>query len=131
MHSALGPLEGVGILIVRLDEAVNGLAHLPRTREACSLERSTTQEAKPDLDLVQPRSARRGVVEMHVAVTLYDEPVQLSTRHGGRTPEANLLGIPVTYDDADFGAINVYNSNKEHVVASKLQLSSVSASRFY
>ena len=69
MDHRLPPFKGSCRLIRDSHELINGLPQLQWRGEARPLEGLTSQNAKPTLYLVQPRSIGRRIMEMDVAVT--------------------------------------------------------------
>ncbi len=65
-HLPLGPLKGGGLRVVDSNERINGLAELTHTGETGPAQRLSSQQAEPDLDLVEPRGVRGSEVQMHV-----------------------------------------------------------------
>ena len=65
---SLGPFERGGVFVVRLDEAVDGLAYFVRGGETGPAQRSTAENTEPDLDLVEPGGVGGRVVQVHLAV---------------------------------------------------------------
>ena len=65
MHYALGPFEGCGVLVSGIGEAIYGIADLAGTGGAQIPKDCPSQDAEPDLDLIEPRRMSRGVVEMN------------------------------------------------------------------
>jgi len=51
------PGEGLGVLVVRLDEAFNVFGHLFLCRKALALQRFPVENSKPDFHHVQPTGA--------------------------------------------------------------------------
>src|SRR3954451_5328197 len=68
MDDALGPDERPGLIVVIGDKAGDVSDQLLNATERSSLERAAGQDREPDLDLVQPRSVRRGIMEMDVGM---------------------------------------------------------------
>ncbi len=70
MYLGFGPFEGSRIVIVVLDEGVDGVAQLCHAGEVCPLEGLAAQDTKPDLNLVEPRSVGWSEMKMHIGVSL-------------------------------------------------------------
>ena len=70
MDLGFGPGERLGVFIVALDEAVDMGAQLSDRGEGGAGERPAGQDREPNLDLVEPGSARRREVEVHVGMAL-------------------------------------------------------------
>ena len=68
MHDLLRPLEWRRVWIVDLHEGVYRLPHLPGGGKARAGAGPSRQDTEPDLDLVQPRTVGRDVVEVDVRV---------------------------------------------------------------
>ena len=62
------PFEGGGSLVIGLDKIINRLPQLSGGSEAGSFEGAATQDAEPDLNLVEPTGVSGGVVKMDVFV---------------------------------------------------------------
>src|SRR5258708_32976986 len=70
------PGEGFGGVVVSRDEGIDVGLEFGDGIERCAGHRFTGEDGKPDLDLIEPGSMRRGEVEVDVAVTL-EPPVLL------------------------------------------------------
>ena len=55
MYLRFSPFEGSGVAVVAFDEFIDGMAQLSNTGEVGSLEGLAAQDAKPNLDLIEPR----------------------------------------------------------------------------
>src|SRR5215831_10363025 len=73
MHDGLGPFKGMGLGIMSLDKAIDGLTQLPHRSKAGPPQRTATENAEPALHLIEPTGSGGGVVEMDVGMT--GEPV--------------------------------------------------------
>ena len=68
MDETLGPDEGVSVVVATGGESVDMGHKFADAAERGALERLASQYREPDLDLVQPRAACRGVVEVDIRV---------------------------------------------------------------
>ena len=68
MHDGFGPDERSCGVVIAGDEAVDVLHQCADAAERAALEGLAGQDGKPDLDLVQPGSMGRRVMQMHVGV---------------------------------------------------------------
>jgi hypothetical protein len=60
VYDCFGPFERMGVRIMGLNKAINGLTQLPHRSEAGTPQGVAAQDAEPALHLVQP-AARVGV----------------------------------------------------------------------
>ena len=69
VHDGFGPFKGMGLGIMSLDKAIDGLTQLPYRGETGSSQGTASENAEPALDLVEPTGSGWRVVEMDVGVT--------------------------------------------------------------
>ena len=67
-HDLLGPLEGVGVLIVGGDEGIDLLAQLTWRGEAGTGQGPAIQDGELDFDQIEPRGVGRSEMKMDVLV---------------------------------------------------------------
>src|SRR5215213_11026461 len=65
----LGPLEGLAVLVVRIDVRKDGLAELRDARVRSALERLLGEQPKESLDEVQPRGIGRREMKVDPRMT--------------------------------------------------------------
>jgi hypothetical protein len=82
----LGPDEGFGFVVVRVDVGIDVFLWLLEACEGGAAERLTLQDRKPYLDLVEPGRTCRREMQLHIGMGL--EPVLIL-----------LVGIEVVEDD--------------------------------
>ena len=103
MDNRFGPLEGCGRRIVGFDEVIDRAAELPRRSETRSSQRLPTENAEPNLDLIQPGGVRWGVVKANVWMA--PEP----------TVVLGPMSIQIVQHDVDF-ALRMCRHNPVHEV---------------
>lgn len=84
----LSPDEGHGVFVVGSDERIDVVLELGDGGERGAGQRFTLQDGEPDLDLIEPRGAGRGEVEMHPGMALQPGVVL-------------LVGVEVVEHDVD------------------------------
>ena len=67
-NGGFGPVKRHGVLIVTVDEIINGLAQLLGRDETGPAERGAHQDTEPAFDLVQPTGTTGREVEVHVGM---------------------------------------------------------------
>jgi hypothetical protein len=65
LFNRVGPLEGLGGLIVVSNEALDGLLKLIKIGKMIGLQEFALEQAKSDFDLVQPGGIDRQPIELH------------------------------------------------------------------
>ena len=68
MHNVLGPFEGDGALVASLGKGIYGTADIAHRGGVKTPQGSTRQDAEPDLDLVEPGSVGRDVMEVDIGM---------------------------------------------------------------
>src|SRR6266699_63585 len=63
--SRVGPLEGLGGLVIASNEVLDRLLKLIKAAEMIGLQEFALQETEPDLQLIEPRSVDRQPIELH------------------------------------------------------------------
>lgn len=104
MHRFLFPLEGSSILVVNLDEVVNGASNLEWMRETGATKARPRKDAEPDFDLVQPGGVGRRVVQMDILMPSNPAIV------------LRLVGVEVVQDDVNLDIFGVVNDEIVHEV---------------
>ena len=87
----LGPDEGLGFVVVRVDVGIDVFLKLLEACEGGAAERLPLQDRKPYLDLIEPGRTCRREMELHVGVGL--EPMFVF-----------LVGVEVVEDDVKLSA---------------------------
>src|ERR1700756_14908 len=91
MDLFLGPDEGLGFVVVRVDVGIDVVLKLLEACEGGAAERLTLQDREPYLDLIEPGRACRREMKLHVGVGL--EPMFVF-----------LVGVEVVEDDVKLPA---------------------------
>ena len=86
----LSPFERCGIVIVHFDEIINGPSQLGDGKETCPSQGMPSEQAEPDLNLIEPRGMGRREVEMNVRMA--SQPAIMF----------GLVGAEVIQDDMNF-----------------------------
>ena len=82
----LGPDEGLGSVVVRVDVGIDVLLELLEACEGGAAKRLPLQDREPDFDLIEPRCAGRREMKLHIGMGF--EPMLVL-----------LVGVEVVEDD--------------------------------
>ena len=102
-HDLLGPLEGMGVLIVGSDEGIDLPAKLAWRGEAGAGQGPARQDGEPNFNLIEPRGVGRSEMKMDVLVA------------GQPAIVFGLVGIQVVEDDMNF-AVGMVSDDAVHEV---------------
>ena len=69
-HERFGPFEGRSLVVVNLNEGVNGLAKFPRGGETAAAQCRAAQDPEPTLYLIEPGTVGRREVKVDLWVHL-------------------------------------------------------------
>src|ERR1700737_1812257 len=89
MDLRFAPGEGVGGLVVALDEGIDVFPELRNTGEAGALEGLPAEDREPAFDLVEPGGVRRREMEMNVLVA------------GAPAVALGFVSVEIVEDDMD------------------------------
>ena len=103
MNFCLRPFEGRPFLIPTGNKAFDGLDKHANAGEACALQGTAAQDAKPAFDLIEPRAVGGDEVKMHIGIGF--EPAVLF----------GLVGVEIVQDHVKF-LVGIFGNQLIHEI---------------